>query len=762
MFCMKCGTKLPDNSRFCNVCGASLGDALPAADAAEAANANPVAAPVTNLKAPSAKRNIIILSVVLVLLIVGSFVALFATGAIGGNSSDKILETAEKYLDNEEYEEAIIQFEKLLEIDPLNVDAYLGLAQAYEAQGDIDEAVEVLEKALGELDGDVKGIERIEKALARLVKPEEPVTEEAPPATTTAVTATAATTTAKSTTATTKSSATTKATTVITTTEAATTTAVPVVSEPEVQLFDISTVYGDWCTEYDVVTFNATQNPTNVNISARGISIKADKLDVYFDIDDITFTEDGFCIDNMNNDGYLYTFTYFSDSETLLMSINSDIEDRLRYYYTDFYLERGTIDVSEEGKVLNIWCWTDEFKQRMIKFYPDYVDNGDGTGRIGDVTVRWTINTYEADENEDYLNPLDRALKKQPDFPDDEKIDIFLTEGGYVYEYANGRYTLPVSDFGITTADTADMYEYTKQMATDANGQLKAVTWQACPGAFVYRRSIAKAVLGTDDPAVVQEYVKDWDSFDETAAKMKDSGYYMLSGFDSAYRTFSCNTATPWVNDENEIIVDENNICWVEQAKAYAENGYDAAHKMWSAEWQADQSARGKVFGFFYSTWGIEWTLPGYAGDDGAGDWAVCYGPEAYYWGGTWICAGYQTDNPTLVGDIMYNMTCKADIMEQMMRDNSVRDFANNMTAMKNIADDSSYGSDFLGGQNHVSVLHECAMDIDMSNASVYDEEIYWLFQYAMEECIYGVSVNSALQSFYENTMAQFPELKLP
>ena len=46
------------------------------------------------------------------------------------------------------------------------------------------------------------------------------------------------------------------------------------------------------------------------------------------------------------------------------------------------------------------------------------------------------------------------------------------------------------------------------------NGIQKGVTWQATPGLFAYRRSIAKKVLGTDDPDQVQKQLKDWDKFD--------------------------------------------------------------------------------------------------------------------------------------------------------------------------------------------------------------------------------------------------------
>ena len=46
------------------------------------------------------------------------------------------------------------------------------------------------------------------------------------------------------------------------------------------------------------------------------------------------------------------------------------------------------------------------------------------------------------------------------------------------------------------------------------DGVQKGTTWQATPGLFAYRRSIAKDVLGTDDPTEVQTYLSDWDKLD--------------------------------------------------------------------------------------------------------------------------------------------------------------------------------------------------------------------------------------------------------
>ena len=56
-----------------------------------------------------------------------------------------MISTAQQYLTEQKYEQAIAEFQKIIEIDPKNADAYIGMAKAYIGIGDTDKAVEVLE-----------------------------------------------------------------------------------------------------------------------------------------------------------------------------------------------------------------------------------------------------------------------------------------------------------------------------------------------------------------------------------------------------------------------------------------------------------------------------------------------------------------------------------------------------------------------------------------------------------------------------------------
>ena len=97
-----------------------------------------------------------------------------------------------------------------------------------------------------------------------------------------------------------------------------------------------------------------------------------------------------------------------------------------------------------EGKVLNIWCWNDEFQSRFNDYYPEVkeiaADKSTTTLKDG-TTVKWTIN---ANENNNYQNKLDEALLNQDSAADDDKIDIFLIEADYALKYVDSDYVLDV------------------------------------------------------------------------------------------------------------------------------------------------------------------------------------------------------------------------------------------------------------------------------------------------------------------------------
>ena len=125
---------------------------------------------------------------------------------------------------------------------------------------------------------------------------------------------------------------------------------------------------------------------------------------------------------------------------------------------------------ADEGKVLNIYCWNEEFKSRLTDHYPGYEEVDATTGKIGDVTVKWNITP--SDDNA-YQNNLDATLLKQESAAADDKIDLFLVEADYALKYVDTDYTMPIADLGITDADLTNQYQYTKDIVTDSKRCIK-------------------------------------------------------------------------------------------------------------------------------------------------------------------------------------------------------------------------------------------------------------------------------------------------
>ncbi len=418
--------------------------------------------------------------------------------------------------------------------------------------------------------------------------------------------------------------------------------------------------------------------------------------------------------------------------------------------------ESGAASTGEEGQTLNIYCWNEEFKSRLTDHYPGYEEVDATHGKIGDVSVVWNITP--SDDNA-YQNNLDATLLKQEEAAADDRVDLFLIEADYALKYVDSPYTMSIADLGISDADLENQYQYTKDVVTDSEGVLKGISWQAAPGVLFYNREVAKEVLGTDDPATVQEYVTDWGKFVETAATMKDAGYYMTSSVMDTYRVYSNNVTTKWVTD-GSINIDDNIMNWVVDSKKMYDAGQTGAHAMWSDDWSKGFYPEGKVFCYFGPAWLINFCMAadveGSVGNQGG--WAATEGPQGFFWGGTWICAATGTDNASLVKDIMLQLTTNEEIMKEIVVADD--DFVNNKNVMDAMAEDETYSSAVLGGQNPLKMYCAGVESIDLSNLSNYDSGCNAEFQSAITNYFEGnATLDEALDLFYTAVVEKYPEL---
>lgn len=107
---------------------------------------------------------------IVAIVIILSVILMGLVGAVVYMNSDPVkvkkqIDLGNKYLDNLEYDEAIAAFNIAIDIDPMNAEAYYGLAKVYMETGDSEKALEVLEKGFKKTED-----EKLEKTIARLKK----------------------------------------------------------------------------------------------------------------------------------------------------------------------------------------------------------------------------------------------------------------------------------------------------------------------------------------------------------------------------------------------------------------------------------------------------------------------------------------------------------------------------------------------------------------------------------------------------------------
>lgn len=379
-----------------------------------------------------------------------------------------------------------------------------------------------------------------------------------------------------------------------------------------------------------------------------------------------------------------------------------------------------TSDAKDDNKQAStekfyIYSWNTELKDRLNYFKEAYPDD---YARIEYVNIG-DSNIYQ--EKIDGL--LGQADAKE--YP-----DMFAAEADYIKKYVNSDNTLAVTDLGITEDDMSNMYNYTLTIPTDQrNNTVKGLSWQACPGSMMYRTDLAKDLLGVDSPEAMQEKVKDWDTFLATAKEIKEKSggkTKILSGPDDIQRAFLGAKTSPWVDDNQNFVIDQKVLDYMDTYKSLVEDDLTNGTEQWTEQWNAN-CANDSTMAYFGCTWFLHWTIKDKCGGKKAGEgtygkWAMCQGPSTYYWGGTWLCASANCSDKELAGKIMKTLCCDTDTMYNIASD--TLDYVNNKAAVQKLIDNKKGSYDFLGGQDFLAIFAPLAEKVDVSWMSAYDQKI--------------------------------------
>lgn len=401
-------------------------------------------------------------------------------------------------------------------------------------------------------------------------------------------------------------------------------------------------------------------------------------------------------------------------------------------------------------KVLKIWSFTDEIKTMAVAYQ----------GKHPDVKIEYTMIPMT---NGEYQTKIKSALQTG-DGP-----DIVALEASFVREFIESDYLADLNDL-LPLAQNLKTYQFTIDMGT-YEGVTKAFSYQATPGAYFYRRSLAKKYFGTDDPEKIQELVSNMDKFEEAAKTIKEKSNgntYMVASIGDFTNLFFANRKKPWVVD-NKLVIDPKIDDLFEIAKSFRQNGYEAQANQWQEGWFAGMNdslvdAKGnpkQVFSYILPTWGLPYVLmPNSSpkevkvegsdktkkvGKDTSGDWACIKGPMPYQWGGTWIAAVKGTKNLELAKDFIKFATLDEENLKNWALgvytndylkkiDSTIGDklsqgpgdFVSSQKVVEEIVGqfDNAETSKFLAGQNSYKSFADAAPNVSLKLLQATDDAI--------------------------------------
>ena len=366
----------------------------------------------------------------------------------------------------------------------------------------------------------------------------------------------------------------------------------------------------------------------------------------------------------------------------------------------------------DDSKKIYAYSWDEDFSKKMnvvLDKFPEYKDYVEFvTLGVGGTT-------------DEYKTAIDTALTSGDKYPSLIPADNDVAK----YWSEDDTKTANLTDLGFTDDVMANSYDFAKQYGT-YNGELKAVTWQATAGSVFYRRDIAKEVLGSDDPETVQAALADWDKFFETADKLKNAGYKIVSGPSDVKYAIWDTQSQPWVTDDGsseKLTLDGAVTEYLETGKKIYDGGYSNNTALWDSSWAADMANDSKVFCYFGCPWFIG-SMQGNGAVDG--NWGAVTGPTSYHWGGTYVMVGKDTPNPELCAFLLYELTCDPDVGVDIT--NKTGDCVNNKAANERLINgelsSDNAAQKFLGGQNPIEVWAASAEGINLSNTTYQDASI--------------------------------------
>lgn len=364
----------------------------------------------------------------------------------------------------------------------------------------------------------------------------------------------------------------------------------------------------------------------------------------------------------------------------------------------------GNSDV-DNSKVIRVLSFTDEVPGIIDAYFKTHPNTG---YRVESSIVHTTDGKYQPVLDNFLIN----GGKDAP--------DIFTTEAAFVLKYTRDDLADKVMSFEELGFDDLEsriqnskIADYTVQLGSDKNGNVKGLSYQSTGGCFIYRRSVAKEVFGTDDPSSVCKEIGggdgNLDKFWTAAEKCAEKGFAIVSGDGDLWHVVENSADKGWIDENGKLYIDPKREAFLDYSKTLSEKGYSNGTIDWKEEWYADMKGEGKktVLGFFGPAWLINYTIAENCGNT-SGDWAVCSSPIGFFWGGTWVSVSKNTnmssEKKAIVKDIINWITLdpSVDGLQYKWAEGILNGFIGKKDSVASgvVMENADGTLDFLKGQN--------------------------------------------------------------
>lgn len=349
---------------------------------------------------------------------------------------------------------------------------------------------------------------------------------------------------------------------------------------------------------------------------------------------------------------------------------------------------------------LEVWGWTTDPEYQIEAFEKAYPN----------VTVNYTM------IGTDYDTKMQTIVDNRTEGPDVFYADVKTVKN---YIESDAWETLTDDPYNIDVSDSED---YTVKLGSDSDGNVKALSYQATPGGFWYKRDLAKKYLGTDDPDEISEMLSTTEGMLDVAEKLKEGSNgetHMFASYKDLWQFANYGMrSVAWV-DGNKFQMDDYIPEFFDLAKTVRDNDYDAKIDTWSEAWYAS-CADDSVFGYAEPTWGLQYVIQTGA-PDSEGNWGIASMPAAYFNGGSYLGIYQESQNKELAAEYVKFVCTNKDFLTQYANDKG--DYTSLKSVNKEIAD-SGYEESWCAGQNTFKFFSDQMDKINTDIVTKYDDTI--------------------------------------